>query len=157
MSSGPHKAGSQTERFSAYVLQRILTKDLRLGSRSNCALRNCLGVRERDSAQGVYLTPVFKPKLISLGGNIMPIFLSLFHAPSRVISSFIPEATENCEIWTEIVRSKEKANIKGMKVLSLCSKVESVHIGVAQFLKTRLKGHSQFKNYQEWHRNNSQS
>ena len=98
MSSGPHKAGSQTEMFSACVLQRILTKDLRLGSRSNCALRNCLGVRERDSAQGVYLTPVFKPKLISLGGNIMPIFLSLFHAPSGVISSFIPEATENCEI-----------------------------------------------------------
>ena len=32
-----------------------------------------------------------------------------------------------------------------MKVLSLCSKVESVHIGVVQFLKTQLKGHSQLK------------
>ena len=75
MSSGPHKASSQTERFSACVLQRSLTKDLRLGSRSNCALSNCLGVLEKEApAQGVYLTPVFKAKLISLGGNIMPIF-----------------------------------------------------------------------------------
>lgn len=29
-----------------------------------------------------------------------------------------------------------------MKVLSLCRKVESVHIGEVQFLKTWLKGHS---------------
>lgn len=44
-----------------------------------------------------------------------------------------------------------------MKVLSLCSKVESVHIGEVQILKMWLKGHSQFKNYQEGHSHRSQS
>lgn len=42
--------------------------------------------------------PVFKAKLISLGGNIMPIFKVYFTLPAGAISSFIPEATENCKI-----------------------------------------------------------
>lgn len=40
------------------------------------------------------------------------------------------EVRENCEIWIEIVKLKEKVNIKWMKVFLLCSKVESVYIGV---------------------------
>lgn len=80
MSSCPHKAGCQRERGSLTLSCKESaqkTEDwLSTGLTVLFRMRNCSGAAARQTLEHEVcpLPPVFKPKLISLGGNTMQVF-----------------------------------------------------------------------------------